>query len=62
MCEAANRPWPVIDEADDVIDFLVMEAVAIKVQREEVKAAQEQKKAEWKRDHEGLDRLKSIAG
>lgn len=38
-----GRPWPVLDE-DDVIDYMVMEAVAIKVRDEERRAQKEAKR------------------
>lgn len=59
--KAAGRPWPVLD-SDDVIDYMVMEAVAIKVGKEEAKAEKKAKAQDWKRDKEGLDKLKAIGG
>lgn len=52
--KAAGRPWPVLIPDDDVLDYMVMEAVAIKVQREDSKAQaaherKQQQKAEEKR-------------
>jgi hypothetical protein len=49
VCKEAGRPWPVIVPEDDVLDYMVMEAVAIKVRQEEKKAAKEAEKAEWKK-------------
>lgn len=33
ICREANRPWPVICEEDPVVDYMVMEAVALKVRK-----------------------------
>lgn len=40
VCKDAGRPWPVLCD-DDVIDYMVMEAVAIKVRKAEEKAAKD---------------------
>lgn len=45
----AGRPWPIICPEDDVIDYMVMEAVALRVQKADEKAQKEQKIAEWKK-------------
>lgn len=51
VCKAAGRPWPKLSD-DDVIDYMVMEAVALKINREDERAAKaverrrEQKEAE----------------
>jgi len=47
---------------DDVIDYMVMEAVAAKAAEEMKKAQKEQEKKEWKKDKAGIDRLKELAG
>lgn len=48
-CKAAGRPWPRISD-DDVIDYMIMEAVAIKIGKQEEQAQKEadakQKQAE----------------
>jgi hypothetical protein len=45
-CKAAGRPFPQLVE-DDVLDYLITEAVAIKVNREDAAAREEaEKKAE----------------
>jgi hypothetical protein len=44
----AGRPWPVICPEDDVIDYMVMEAVALKVRHEDEKARKEAERKEWK--------------
>lgn len=48
----SGRPWPVICE-DDVIDYMIMEAVLLKVRKEDKAAADKAKREEWKtkRDH-----------
>lgn len=61
VCKEAGRPWPVIDETDDVIDFMIMEAVTIKINREEKKKAKEREHKEFKRDKEGLAKLREAA-
>lgn len=52
--EAANRPWPVLDE-DPVIDFKIMEAVAVRVQRTKQKAREEAEKRQWRKDTSDLE-------
>lgn len=56
VTKEAGRPWPVLSE-DPVLDYMVMEAVAIKVRREEEKAQREQARKEFKRD---VDHLKQF--
>jgi len=34
VCREAGRPWPILDD-DPVVDYMVMEAVALRVQRED---------------------------
>lgn len=46
---------------DDVTDYMVMEAVAVKVAKQEKKAQTQQAQTEFKRDKEGLDRLRQAA-
>ena len=49
----AGRPWPVLSE-DPVVDYMVMEAVAIRV-REEDRAAEKQRQIEeWKKNRDHL--------
>lgn len=59
--KAAGRPFPVLDE-DDVIDQMIVEAVALKVSREDKKLEEKEKTKKWKSDKDGLDRLRQIAG
>lgn len=48
MCRAAGRPFPTLSD-DPVIDYLVMEAVALKVTKEDAEA---EKEAEKRSKHE----------
>lgn len=34
VCKDANRPWPILCPDDDVLDYMVMEAVALKARKE----------------------------
>lgn len=58
-CKASGRPFPTVSD-DDVLDFMVMEAVTLKVQAEDAaaakKAEQEREKKEWKSN---IDHLKN---
>ena len=49
----AGRPWPIVCDEDPVIDYMIMEAVCIKVQKADEKARKAQERSEWKkrRDH-----------
>jgi hypothetical protein len=57
----AGRPWPVLDD-DPIIDYMIMEAVYLKVLREERDAQKEAEEREvkerWKQ--EAQDRLKNL--
>jgi hypothetical protein len=54
---AANRPWPVLSP-DPVIDYMIMEAVAIKAKHEEDTAVEEQKREDFKKDFSSLEHLR----
>ena len=57
----AGRPWPTVCPDDDVIDYMVMEAVAIRVRKrdeEDHKAAEE--KAARDKFKEDRDNLKQF--
>lgn len=54
---AANRPWPVISP-DPVIDYMVMEAVYLKVQVEDAQAEKQREIADWKTDKSKLDQFR----
>ena len=57
--KAANRPFPVLS-SDDVMDFLIVEAVALKVNREDRETTEKaQADAEMKqRKKEAIEELK----
>lgn len=48
----AGRPWPVLIPEDDFLDYMVMEAVALRVRNEDRKAEREQRIAEWKKEEQ----------
>lgn len=60
--KAAGRPWPVLCPEDDVIDYMVMEAVAIKAAKADEKAAEEarkeQERQKFKSDTSALDQYR----
>lgn len=58
MHKAANRPWPVLCPEDPVIDYMVMEAVALKAQREDARARKDAEMADAKRKE--AKRLKEL--
>ena len=47
VCKSAGRSWPVLSD-DPVIDYMVMEAVFLKVQKEDEKARKDAERAAWK--------------
>jgi hypothetical protein len=53
----AGRPWPVVCPEDDVIDYMVMEAVAIRVRREEEKAAKRAEREQFKKNRSHLQEI-----
>lgn len=55
ITKAAGRPFPKVSD-DDVTDYMVMEAVTLKVQHEDQKAEEEVERKKWKSD---TDHLKS---
>lgn len=57
ICKAAGRPFPQISD-DDVTDFMVTEAVTLKVHEEDEKARKEQERKEWKGNS---DHLKNVS-
>lgn len=61
VLQAANRPWPVLSE-DSLIDYMVMEAVYLKVQREDRDAEKKAERRNWKKDKTGYDHLREVAG
>jgi hypothetical protein len=57
VCKEAGRPWPVICE-DDVIDFQIMEAVAVKAAKDKEKAQKAAQKKQWQKDKAPLETLR----
>lgn len=49
MHKEAGRPWPQLSE-DPVIDYMVMEAVALRVREEDEEAEKKRKRDEWKKE------------
>lgn len=45
----AGRPWPTLSD-DPVIDYMLMEAVALKVREEDAAAEKKRQRDEWKKD------------
>lgn len=61
VCKEAGRSWPVLDD-DDVIDFMIMEAIAVKARKEEEDAEKAAKRRQWRDSKEGRDKLREAAG
>ena len=59
--KAAGRPWPRLSD-DDVLDFMVMEAVAIRVRKiddeAQRKAERAAKRKEWQADTSELEKFR----
>ncbi len=53
VSKEAGRPVPRFSE-DDVIDYMVLEAVALKVWKQEEEASKKKEKSDWKNDKESL--------
>lgn len=58
ICKEAGRPFPQLTD-DDVLDFMVMEAVTIKVHAEDAAEQKKNERAAWKKD---TSHLKGIVG
>lgn len=58
MNKAAGRPWPVLCPEDDVMDFMICEAVAIKAHKEDEKAQERQRRDDFKKNVEGLEQFR----
>lgn len=50
VCKAAGRSWPVIVPDDDVLDYMVMEAVAVKAAREDKQDEKQREIERWKQE------------
>jgi hypothetical protein len=48
-------------DSDDVIDYMIMEALSVKQAKEERDAEKERKRKEWQNDGDGLARLRAAA-
>lgn len=48
ICKEAGRPWPVLSE-DPVIDYMIMEAVALRVHAEDEKERKDKERKDWKK-------------
>jgi hypothetical protein len=46
---AAGRPWPKLDE-DEVVDYMILEAVALKVGRADEEARKQAEIEQWQKD------------
>lgn len=61
VLRSAGRPWPVLSE-DDVLDYMVMEAVKLKVDLEDEEARKEAEKAAarkgFKKDTSSLEQFR----
>lgn len=55
--KAAGRPWPKLSD-DDVLDYMVMEAVAMKVRKEDAEIAKKQEREAFKKDRSKLDQYR----
>lgn len=57
VCKEANRPWPVLCD-DEVTDYLVMEAVAMAVDKEDQDQKKKSEKKDWKKDKSRLESMR----
>lgn len=48
VCREAGRPWPVLSD-DPVIDYMVMEAVMLKVRKQDDEARKANERNDWKK-------------
>lgn len=49
VCKEAGRPWPVICPDDAVLDYMVMEAVALKVRKQDKEAEKQVERSNFKK-------------
>jgi hypothetical protein len=54
---SAGRPWPQISW-DPVTDYMIMEAVSMKIRKEDNEAAERKKRNDFKQDFSGLDQFR----
>ena len=57
VCREAGRPWPVLSD-DDVIDYMVMEAVALRAKKQEENERKAAERERWKQEQQ--ERLKQM--
>ena len=50
----AGRPIPRLSD-DDVLDYMTLEALVVKMRGEEKEAEKEAKRNQWRKDHSSLD-------
>lgn len=55
VCKEANRPFPSVSP-DDVIDYMVMEALAVKDQEEQQEAQKKAERDAWRKEHRQMGR------
>lgn len=55
---SSGRPWPQLHE-DEVIDYMVMEAVSLKVKKQDEQARKEAERTAWKEQQK--ERLKQAS-
>ncbi len=58
VCKEAGRSWPVLVPDDDVLDYMVMEAVCLKAREEDKKDEKAREIAQWKQEE--MQRLKKL--
>ena len=58
--KAAGKEFPDFCE-DDVVNYMILEAVALKAAKEDRAAEREKEVADWKEDKGGLDKLREAA-
>lgn len=55
--KAAGRPWPTLSD-DDVLDYMIMEAVAMKVRKEDAEAEKKAEREAFKQDKSKLNQYR----
>ena len=55
--KASGRPWPKMD-TDEVVDYLILEAVAAKAAKEEEEHQKEKERTNWKKDVTNLEQFR----
>lgn len=54
----SGRPFPDLCDGDDVLDYMLVEALALKANKEDSEAAKEQKIKDWKKETSTLDKFR----